>query len=70
MKKTKLYKYIGYNGTITSPILLENIPSKEYYRIEASYKKLLTNEDKVVKSIIIEAEDLVNWKEIDDIGQN
>ena len=70
MKKTKLYKYIGYNGTITSPILLENIPHKEYSRIEASYKKLLTNEDKVVKSIIIEAEDLLNWKEIDDIGQN
>jgi hypothetical protein len=25
MTKNKLYKYIGYNGTITSPILLPKI---------------------------------------------
>jgi hypothetical protein len=33
MNKIKLYRYVGRNGTITSPILLDNIQYYVYYKL-------------------------------------
>jgi hypothetical protein len=44
MKKIKMYKYIGYNGTVTTPVLLPNVDNKlEVYKLKASNGKILTN---------------------------
>ena len=35
MTQEKLYKYVGYNGTITSPVLLPGIANIPYVRLFA-----------------------------------
>lgn len=66
MKKTPLYTYLGTNGTITSPIHLEDIYYVLKYRLEADENKMLTNDDgkHMVKMVTIPADELELWKEI------
>ncbi len=66
MTKTKMYRYLGRNGIITSPILLENIEPIAMLNLRASPGKSLTNGEKVVKVITIFVEELGDWFEIDD----
>lgn len=66
----KMYRYLGRNGNITSPILLENITPISMKRLIASQGKILTNGVKKVYSITIFEDEVENWTEIDDIGQN
>jgi hypothetical protein len=65
MKKHKLYRYIGRNGEITSPILLEDakyIPLMEL-RPEPGY--VLTNGETVREFfVIVHVDDVDDWKEI------
>ena len=63
MKKQKVYKYIGYNGTITSPVILPDISSLEYYEIYADNGYFLTNGQKNVQYILIPADEINNWTE-------
>lgn len=65
MTQRKLYKYIGINGTITSPILLANIDHIKMIELTASNGKYLTNGKRQVYSIIVPADDVQNWAEID-----
>ena len=67
MKKTILYNYLGTNGTICSPVHLEDIYFTRSLNLESSRGKKLTNDDGVtlVSSIIIPEEDLELWKEVD-----
>lgn len=67
MKKTKLYRYVGRNGSVTTPVLLDDIKHYLYYHISADDKKILTNGEIKFYSIDIPAEDLPFWSEIDDI---
>lgn len=70
MTKEVMYVYLGTNGTICSPIHLEDIYYIRKYRLWADKNKVLTKDNKnFVKTTIIPEDDLVNWKEIDDIGQ-
>lgn len=66
MITTKMYKYIGYNGTITSPILLPNIEKLEMVELRAGNGKILKNGDKMVYSAIVLPEDVEKWVEIID----
>lgn len=66
MQVKKLYRYIGYNGTVTTPILLPNIDKLEVLELIASNEKVLTNGDRQVQSIIVLPEDQSSWTEIDD----
>lgn len=66
MRKTLYYTYLGINGTITSPVLLEGIYAVKKYQLIASDGKVLTKDDKnYVDSIMIPESDLELWKEVD-----
>lgn len=66
MRKTLYYTYLGVNGTITSPVLLEGIYAVKKYQLIASDGKVLTKDDKnYVDSIMIPESDLELWKEVD-----
>lgn len=69
MKKEKLYRYLGRNGTITTPVKLESTEPINMIRLRASKDKILTNGDKKVYTVLIFEDELSNWEEIDDIGQ-
>lgn len=66
MKKDKLYRYMGYNGTITSPILLPNIDHVIIIQLRANPGKVLTNGEIVASSVQILENQVENWVEIDD----
>mgnify|MGYP003295510686 CR=1 FL=1 len=70
MTKKNLYRYIGKNGIITSLVQLEDAKFYAMFRLTADDNKMLTDGNVKVKSIDIFAEDLSNWTEIDDIGQD
>ena len=65
MKQRKLYKYIGRNGSITSPILLEDIKHISLVELRPDQGYALTNGD-IVKnnSIVIHVDELKDWYEI------
>ena len=66
MRKILYYTYLGVNGTITSPVLLEGIYAVKKYQLIASDGKVLTKDDKnYVDSIMIPESDLGLWKEVD-----
>lgn len=67
MTKTKLYRYIGYNGTITSPVLLPDISNLVVYELRASAGKYLTDGNRKVYSIIVSEADITNWQEVEGI---
>ena len=60
----KLYRYVGRNGTVTTPILLDDIKHYVYYHLSADETKILTNGEKKTYSIDIPEEELNQWKEI------
>lgn len=67
MKKTIIYKYLGTNGTIESPVHLEDIYNVRLLYLEADEGKILTNGIEQHKIIKIPEEELNQWSEI---GQN
>lgn len=66
MIKEHLYKYLGTNGVICSPVYLENIYCVKVIKLTAIDGKKLTNGEKVCRVITIPEEDLDQWYEIDD----
>lgn len=66
MITSKMYRYLGRNGIITSPILLENIEPILMLNLRASSGKILTNGQEFVHSVTIFANELELWSEIDD----
>ena len=66
MKKTKIYRYYGRNGIITTPIFLEDAKSILLYNLKANEGKILTDGETKISSIIIYPEELDLWTEIDD----
>jgi len=64
MKKTKLYRYIGRNGIITSPVLLEGISHIQMYRLSAKPDFVLTDGEQFVNSIDVFEEDVELWTEV------
>lgn len=66
MKKTKLYRYIGRNGIVTTPVLLDDIKHYVYYHLSADKDKILTNGDRKTFSVDIPEEEIDLWFEIEE----
>ena len=65
MKKTVMYEYLGTNGTILSPVHLEDIYYVRKYKLQAENLKVLTKDRKhFVKEVIVPEEELEEWFEI------
>ena len=64
MKKTVLYRYLGTNGVIESPVHLEDIYYVRLLKLRADIGKMLTNGEVKVKSVTIPEEELELWTEI------
>lgn len=66
MKRTKLYRYLGRNGIITTPILLENVEPIILYELIADAGKILTDGVNKSKRKFVFEDELDNWFEVDD----
>lgn len=65
MTKERYYTYLGTNGTITSPVHLEDIYYTVKYSLTADEGKSLTKDNKVfVKHVLIPEADLELWSEV------
>lgn len=65
MTKEILYTYLGTNGTITSPVHLEDIYYARSVRLSAGRNKKLTKDGENFFSTVIVSEDEVNlWREV------
>ena len=65
MIKSVLYEYLGTNGTILSPIHLEDIYYVRKLQLQAGNGKRLTKDNKnFVKTVVIPEEDLDLWQEV------
>lgn len=65
MTKTILYRYLGVNGTLESPIQLEGVYCIKLYHLVAASGHILTNGAERVKTITIPASELDDWSEVE-----
>lgn len=66
MKKQVMYMYLGTNGTICTPVHLEDIYYIRKYRLVADEDKKLTKDGiKFTANVIIPEEELNDWYEVD-----
>lgn len=66
MTKTIMYTYLGTNGTITSPVHLEDIYYTRQVHILADINKMLTKDGvNLVRQITVTEEDVNSWYEVD-----
>ena len=66
MTKSKMYRYLGRNGIITSPVLLEKVEPIAMYELRAAEGKVLSNGEEFAKIKLVFADELKDWIEIDD----
>ena len=65
MTKIVMYEYLGTNGTILSPIHLEDIYYVRKLQLLADNNKRLTKNGKdFVQSVVIPEGELDQWKEV------
>lgn len=65
MTKIVMYEYLGTNGTILSPIHLEDIYYVRKLQLLADNNKRLTKNGKdFVQSVVIPEDELEQWKEV------
>ena len=70
MKKIKKYKYIGRNGTLISSILIDGASKIDMLCLVADEGKILVNGDRRLYSIYVYADEVEDWIEVEDNGQN
>ncbi len=67
MKQTTMYRYLGVNGVIDSPVLLEGIYSVKTIRLTADDGKALTKDGKVlVHAVNVSVSEVGEWREVED----
>lgn len=66
MIKNKLYRYLGRNGILTTKILIDGANYIPVFELIADKGKILTNGYSKTYSIVVEEEDIADWKEITD----
>ena len=66
MIKQIMHEYLGTNGSICSPVHLEDIYYVRKYKLIADDKKLLVKGSRKEKSVLIPEDDLDNWKEVEE----
>lgn len=64
MTQKKMYKYIGRNGTITSPVLLEDIKHIALMELRPAEGYLLTNGTLIKKFVTVHVDEVSEWSEI------
>lgn len=66
MTKQTLYRYLGTNGTITSPVHLEDIYFIRLAKLVADSGKQLTKDDgkNLFPSVIVPEDEVELWKEV------
>lgn len=65
MKKVALYQYLGTNGTILSPVHLEDIYYVKKWELTAETGKVLVKDGvKFGRTQIVPDEELPLWKEV------
>ena len=65
MKKQVLYTYLGTNGTLTTPIHLEDIYYVRKIKLTAEDNKRLTKDGKTfVESAIVPEDEVSAWYEV------
>ena len=70
MEKEILYRYLGTNGVITSPVHLEDIYYVRMFKIFPDKGKVLTKDNKkFYYSLVIPEEEFEQWYEVEDNGQ-
>lgn len=66
MIKQVMYRYLGTNGVLETPIHLEGIYYTRFYNLFAEDGKKLTDGKKFVSYVRVEDEnDLAVWQEVD-----
>lgn len=70
MKKEIIYKYLGTNGIIESPVHLEDIYYIRLVRLVADKGYMLTNGERIVSSVRVPEDEVSLWTEIKDLGQD
>lgn len=66
MKKQVIYKYLGTNGIIESPVHLEDTYYVRLLHLTADKGYKLTNGEVIRTSVRIPEEELDNWYEIEE----
>jgi hypothetical protein len=67
MTKTLLYTYLGTNGTLITPIHLQNVYCVKKYQLTADNNKHLTKNGKdLYKTITVLPSEVDSWYEIED----
>lgn len=70
MKQEVLYKYLGTNGVIISPVHLEDIYYIRVIRLTAHpNKKITCDGEHFYTTKIIPETEVSQWYEVDDLGQ-
>lgn len=70
MKKVVLYRYLGTNGTITSPVHLEDVYYTRLMKLTADPGKRLTDGAQTVGEILIPEDEVNLWTEINWVPLN
>ena len=70
MTKTVIYKYLGTNGVIESPVHLEDIYYIRLICLTADSGKVLTNGATRVKTIRVPEDEVENWREVKSQANN
>lgn len=69
MTKQVLYKYLGTNGVIESPVHLEDIYYVRINVLTADAGKILTDGCNYKKTVRCSDDELELWREIKNVGQ-
>ena len=64
MKKRKMYKYIGRNGSITSPILLDGIQYIPLMELRSEPGYVLTNGSITKNNLVVHVDEVNEWTEV------
>ena len=65
MTKRVIYKYLGTNGVIESPVHLEDIYYIRMIRLVADNGKMLSNGIEKHYAVRVPEEEVENWTEVD-----
>lgn len=69
MRKTIVYRYLGTNGVIESPVHLEDAYYVRTFALTADSGKVLTDGTRFTHSVTVPEEEVDLWKEVKDKGQ-
>ncbi len=64
MKQGKVYRYLGRNGMVTTPILIEGANAIVMYRLIADDNMLLSNGIRQAYTVDVFEDEVNNWFEI------